>query len=47
MIMESPAKDWHTALPTGNGDIGAMIYGGVKNEQILINHKQFFYRKNI
>lgn len=22
MWMETPANDWHTALPTGNGDMG-------------------------
>ena len=46
MWMETPANDWHTALPTGNGDMGAMIYGGIARERILINHKQWFFRKN-
>lgn len=32
-----PAKDWKAAIPLGNGRIGAMVFGGVEEEQILIN----------
>ena len=32
-----PAHNFNEALPVGNGRIGAMIYGGVKNEYISLN----------
>ncbi len=32
-----PAKHWEEALPLGNGRIGAMVYGGVGQERILLN----------
>ncbi|MEI6074993.1 MAG: glycoside hydrolase family 95 protein [Verrucomicrobiota bacterium] len=32
-----PAKVWTEALPLGNGRIGAMVYGGVGQEQLQIN----------
>ncbi|MDT8715671.1 glycoside hydrolase family 95 protein [Clostridium sp. 19966] len=31
------ADDWNEALPIGNGRIGGMVYGGVKNEHIQLN----------
>ncbi|MBF0648019.1 glycoside hydrolase family 95 protein [Dysgonomonas sp. GY75] len=35
-----PATDWMTsALPIGNGRIGAMIFGGIRQERILFNDK--------
>lgn len=37
---ESPAKEWMTAaLPLGNGELGAMFFGGVSTEQIQLNEK--------
>ena len=34
---KKPAKVWTDALPIGNGRLGAMIFGGVKNELIQLN----------
>ena len=35
-----PAKDWMTqALPVGNGELGAMFFGGVEQENIQFNEK--------
>ncbi len=34
---QQPAKEWTEALPVGNGRLGAMIFGGVKNEKIQFN----------
>ncbi len=31
------AQNWNEALPLGNGRLGAMVYGGAKNEQIDLN----------
>jgi len=33
----APAKDWHEALPLGNGHLGAMVFGGVADECIQLN----------
>ncbi|MEI3802250.1 MULTISPECIES: glycoside hydrolase family 95 protein [unclassified Chitinophaga] len=32
-----PAKQWIEALPVGNGRIGAMIFGGVQEEELQLN----------
>ena len=35
-----PATNWMTsALPIGNGELGALFFGGVESEQILFNEK--------
>ena len=34
---EKPAELWEEALPIGNGQIGAMVWGGVENELIQLN----------
>jgi len=34
---QAPAKKWTEALPIGNGHMGAMIYGGIAEEQIQFN----------
>ena len=33
-----PAEYWQEALPLGNGSIGAMVYGGIREEKISLNH---------
>ena len=32
-----PAKNWTEALPVGNGQMGAMVFGGVTTERIQFN----------
>lgn len=32
-----PATNWNEALPVGNGRLGAMVFGGVKQERIQFN----------
>lgn len=34
---QASAKEWVEALPVGNGHLGAMVFGGVKQEQIQFN----------
>jgi alpha-L-fucosidase 2 len=34
---EQPAPQWADALPVGNGRIGAMVFGGIRNERIALN----------
>lgn len=33
-----PANTWTEAYPIGNGTIGAMVYGGKKEELLSLNH---------
>src|SRR3569833_244378 len=35
--MQEPAPDWNSALPIGNGRLGAMIFGNVHDERIALN----------
>ena len=37
-----PAKVWEAALPLGNGRLGAMVYGGVKEEKIQFNEDTYY-----
>lgn len=37
-----PAANWLEALPLGNGRIGAMVFGGVSHEQILLNEDTLY-----
>ncbi|MDG3581070.1 glycoside hydrolase family 95 protein [Galbibacter pacificus] len=32
-----PANEWEKALPLGNGQLGAMVFGGVQDERIQLN----------
>ncbi len=34
---QQPATDWLEALPIGNGRLGAMVFGGVRQERIQLN----------
>lgn len=34
-----PAKEWVEALPIGNGRLGAMIFGGVKQDRVQFNEE--------
>lgn len=47
LILKYPASwwsnMWRDALPSGNGNIGASVYGGVQQETILINHDQLYH----
>ncbi len=37
------ANIWEEALPLGNGRLGAMVFGGVSNEQIQVNEESMWY----
>jgi alpha-L-fucosidase 2 len=39
LICKSPATDWRDAFPLGNGEMGAMPFGNVCRENILLNHE--------
>ena len=42
---KSPAKAWTQALPIGNGTLGAMIFGGAKQEKLSLNHDELWTGK--
>ena len=37
-----PATCWQDATPLGNGKIGAMFYGSIYDERILLNHEALY-----
>ncbi len=36
---DEPANEWTEALPVGNGRIGAMVYGGIEEENVQFNEE--------
>ncbi|MFA9557664.1 glycoside hydrolase N-terminal domain-containing protein [Evansella sp. AB-rgal1] len=47
LVLKYPASWWRNmwreALPSGNGKIGAAVYGGVNLETVLINHEELWH----
>lgn len=47
LILKTPAAwhgdMWKDALPSGNGEIGASVYGGIKEETVLLNHGRLWH----
>lgn len=37
-----PAEFWTQALPVGGGHLGGMIYGGVEEERVALNHDELW-----
>jgi alpha-L-fucosidase 2 len=35
----TPAGEWKQAFPVGSGALGAMVFGGVEDERIALNHE--------
>ncbi|TWU34605.1 hypothetical protein Q31b_55600 [Novipirellula aureliae] len=42
MTMTKPSERWQDALPAGNGQVGALVYGSVDAERILFNHNELW-----
>jgi alpha-L-fucosidase 2 len=42
MLKEMPASCWNEAVPLGNGKIGALIFGGIFREKMVLNHEKLF-----
>ena len=40
--MRGPARHWEEALPLGNGRLGAMLFGGSREERIALNEETFW-----
>ncbi|GHU87509.1 hypothetical protein FACS1894155_00640 [Bacteroidia bacterium] len=39
---QQPAQNWNEALPIGNGHAGAMIFGGIEQEQLQLNENTLY-----
>src|SRR5512142_2318826 len=39
---DKPASSFHQSFPLGNGRIGAMIFGGVNEERIVLNESSLW-----
>ncbi len=39
-----PATCWQHALPTGNGEIGALVYGNIRDDLVVLNHEDLWHR---
>jgi len=44
--MNRPAADWLEGLPIGTGRLAAMVIGGVKREQVTLNHEWLWMGQN-
>ena len=44
MISKQPATRWEEAFATGNGTLGAAVYGNIRGERVLLNHEDLFLR---
>ncbi len=43
LLFDEPAKVWNEALPIGNGRLGAMVYGQLRNERLQLNEDSVWY----
>ena len=39
---QKPAGDWNEAMPLGNGILGMMVFGGIREEQVQLNEETFW-----
>jgi len=42
MVLRSPAIRWHDGLPSGNGSLGALVFGNILRETVVLNHEELF-----
>lgn len=45
IIFDHEAQNWGEALPIGNGRMGGMVFGGVKQERLQLNEDSIWYGK--
>jgi hypothetical protein len=43
--LTQPAARWEDALPAGNGHVGAMVYGSIAHDVVLLNHEALWLRR--
>ena len=46
IFYDKPANDWVSALPIGNGRLGAMVHGRVYKEQIQLNEESIWTKRS-
>jgi len=39
---KKPADFWQEAFPIGSGDLGAMVFGGIKRDKLSLNHDELW-----
>ena len=44
-LMRYPATRWQDAIATGSGVVGALLYGRIEDDKILINHDRLYASK--
>ena len=51
LVFAQPASwwgsTWREALPTGNGIIGAAVYGGAAEDTVMINHGDLWWQGHV
>lgn len=40
--LAQPAQRWFNAFPIGNGQLGAMVFGGIVTERLALNHENLW-----
>jgi len=45
MKMQYPATRWQDAIPLGNGIAGALVFGNISEELLVINHDRLYLHK--
>lgn len=45
LVYKKPASCFEEALPIGNGSFGAMVYGGVCEDRLSLNHDTLWSSK--
>ena len=43
--LTQPATRWEDGLPTGNGQVGAMVYGSIAHDVVVLNHEALWLRR--
>jgi alpha-L-fucosidase 2 len=44
MTIRQPAGRWEDALPSGNGAMGALVFGSIAHEAVVMNHEALWVR---
>jgi alpha-L-fucosidase 2 len=42
LLLDQPATRWEDALPAGNGTVGALVYGSLSNETVILNREDLW-----
>src|SRR6185369_4214699 len=42
VVFDTPAKNFSESCPLGNGRLGAMLFGGVEEERIILNESSMW-----